>query len=353
MRQDAGDRSFPAPEHTGADDNVVRAGEIMTRDIVSVYPDAPIRAIARLMLDKGISAVPVVDSTGAPLGIVSEGDLIGRADSDREARKDWWLSMLAEGEALNPDFLTNLRASERIARDVMSGPVVTVAENTEASEIGRLLQSYRIKRVPVVRDGRVVGIVSRADLLRSLAGRQQPTPSHKDGYLAGAIAGLDERFFHHRQTEQPVRSPPPEPDDGGVKAADFQRLVEDFERRETVHREEVQRAAAALRRRHVVEIIDDHISNDRWRALVHQARQAAENGEKEFMMFRFPSQVCSDGGRAINVTEPGWPATLRGDAAEIYLRWEHDLKPRGFHLAARVMEYPDGMPGDIGLFLIW
>jgi len=331
----------------------MHASEIMTRDVVSVNPDTPIRAIARLMLDKGISAVPVVDSAGAPLGIVSEGDLIGRADSDREARRDWWLALLAEGEALNPDFLTNLRAGERVARDVMAGPVVTVVENTDADEIGRLLQSYRIKRVPVVRGGRVVGIVSRADLLRARTERRQPAASHKDGYLAEALAGIDERFFRHHHTEEPIQSPPPKPDDTGLKAADFQRLAEDFERREVAHREEAQRAAAALRRRRVVDLIDDHISNDRWRALVHQARRAAECGEKEFMLLRFPSQLCSDGGRAINVTESGWPATLRGDAAEIYLRWERDLKSRGFHLAARVLEFPDGVPGDIGLFLIW
>lgn len=325
----------------------------MTRDVVSVNPDTTVRAIARLMLDRGISAVPVVDGTGAPLGIVSEGDLIGRADADREARRDWWLALLAEGEALNPDFLTNLRAGEHVARDLMSAPVVTVAENTDAGEIGRLLQSYRIKRVPVVRDGRVVGIVSRADLLRALAGRRQPAALHKDGYLAEVLAGVDERFFHRHQTEEPVLPPPPEPDDAGLMADDFRRLAEDFERSEVVHREEAQRAAAALRHRRVVELIDDHISDDRWRALVHQARQAAENGEKEFMLLRFPSQLCGDGGRAINVTEPGWPATLRGDAAEIYLRWERDLKPHGFHLAARVLEFPGGVPGDIGLSLIW
>jgi len=71
------------------------------------------------------------------------------------------------------------------------------------------------------------------------------------------------------------------------------------------------------------------------------------------MLLRFPSQLCSDGGRAVNVPDPEWPSTLRGEAAEIYLRWSHDLKPQGFHLAARVADFPDGMPGDIGLFIVW
>jgi hypothetical protein len=103
----------------------------------------------------------------------------------------------------------------------------------------------------------------------------------------------------------------------------------------------------------MAELIDRHISDESWRALVHQARQAAEHGEKEFMVLRFPSQLCSDGGRAVNAAEPDWPVTLRGEAAEIYLRRERDLKLNGFRLAARVLDFPGGMPGDIGLFLVW
>jgi hypothetical protein len=71
------------------------------------------------------------------------------------------------------------------------------------------------------------------------------------------------------------------------------------------------------------------------------------------MLLRFPGELCSDGGRAVNVPDPNWPQTLRGEAAEMYLRWERDLKPCGFHLAARIVDFPGGMPGNIGLFLIW
>ena len=67
----------------------------------------------------------------------------------------------------------------------------------------------------------------------------------------------------------------------------------------------------------------------------------------------FPHELCSDGGRAINVAEPDWPSTLRGEAAETYLRFERDLKSKGFHLIAKVMSFPDGYIGDIGLFLHW
>lgn len=101
--------------------------------------------------------------------MVSEGDLIGRNDAERMARRDWWLSLLAEGETLHPDFLATLRQVEPTARELMSAPVVEVSEATEAVDIARLIAAHRIKRVPVVRDGRLVGIVSRADLLRAFA----------------------------------------------------------------------------------------------------------------------------------------------------------------------------------------
>jgi hypothetical protein len=77
------------------------------------------------------------------------------------------------------------------------------------------------------------------------------------------------------------------------------------------------------------------------------------HGEKEAMLLRLPSHLCSDGGRAVNAPRADWPKTLRGEAAEIYLRWERDLKPHGFGISARVLEFPGGMPGDIGLFLVW
>ena len=86
---------------------------------------------------------------------------------------------------------------------------------------------------------------------------------------------------------------------------------------------------------------------------MHNARQAAENGQKEFMLLGFPSQLCSDGGRAINALEPNSPRTLRGGAAQIYMRWERNLKPHGFRLTARMLDFPGGIPGDIGLFLAW
>jgi hypothetical protein len=136
-------------------------------------------------------------------------------------------------------------------------------------------------------------------------------------------------------------------------ASQFRQLVSDFNATELRSREETRRAAEEAHRRAVEKLIDMHASEETWRGLLHQAREAAERGAKEFMLMRFPSQALGDSGRAINAAEPDWAATLRGEPAELYHRWESDLRPHGFHLAARILDFPGGMPGDVGLFLVW
>jgi CBS domain-containing protein len=148
----------------------MQASDVMTRSVVSVTGETRLREVARILLEHRISAVPVLDSAGRVIGMISEGDLVGSDDAnERRARRDWWLGLLAEGEALSPDFLASLRDVDRTAQDVMSAPVVTVDEATSLRDIARILADRNIKRVPVVRDGKVVGIVSRADLLRGMA----------------------------------------------------------------------------------------------------------------------------------------------------------------------------------------
>src|SRR5215471_14566226 len=163
--EDGGRSVLRRMEHQHA----MKAHDVMNSAVVAVRRDTSINDIAKTLREHRISAVPVIDEAGSPLGMVSEGDLIGRDEPDREARLDWWLTLLAEGEALNPEFLASIHGPERRAHDVMTAPVVTVGEETEIDAIARLLTAHRIKRVPVLRDGRIVGIVSRADLVRALA----------------------------------------------------------------------------------------------------------------------------------------------------------------------------------------
>jgi CBS domain-containing protein len=116
-----------------------------------------------------ITAVTVIDDNGVPIGIVSEGDLIRPDRAAREAWRQSWLEVFAEGEPLAPELLDWLHSQSHSARTVMSAPLITVSEDAELGEIARVLVTHRIQRVPVVRDGRVTGIIARGDLLRVLA----------------------------------------------------------------------------------------------------------------------------------------------------------------------------------------
>lgn len=139
----------------------MKAADVMTADVVSVGPETEISEIAQLLATNRISAVPVVDAGGKVLGMVSEGDLVCRAAGER--CRSWWLSLLADRSA---EFV---RVHGTRARDVMTGDVISVGKDVTLSEIAHILESHSIKRVPVVEDGQLVGIVSRADVLRGLA----------------------------------------------------------------------------------------------------------------------------------------------------------------------------------------
>src|SRR6516164_5427411 len=147
----------------------MNARDVMNKPVVTVHPDTPTREIARLLLDKHISAVPVVNDDGAAVGIVSEGDLIRPERAALAARRQSWLEILAEGEPIARELVAWLHSQHHTARAVMSAPAITVGEDTELGEVARVLVNHRIKRVPVVRDGRVTGIIARGDLLRVLA----------------------------------------------------------------------------------------------------------------------------------------------------------------------------------------
>ena len=88
-------------------------------------------------------------------------------------------------------------------------------------------------------------------------------------------------------------------------------------------------------------------------ALLHKLRVAAERGDTELMVMRFPSALCTDGGRAINNSEAAWPETLVGRPRQAYELWRDRLRPGGYRLKAMIVDWPGGMPGDVGFFLEW
>lgn len=145
------------------------AADIMTKTLVLLHPEDKVPRIASLLSEHHISAAPVVDAQGRLLGMVSEGDLMRPLGAKSATRRAWWLEMLAEGEALSPDFLTYLQQESRNAAELMTRDVISVAPGTALEEIVDLLARHNIKRVPVLKEGQIAGIVSRADIIRTFA----------------------------------------------------------------------------------------------------------------------------------------------------------------------------------------
>jgi CBS domain-containing protein len=144
----------------------MRAMDVMTTEVITVDENASVPSVAKLMAKHGISAVPVVDQHKLVIGMVSEGDLLHSAEIGTEARRSWWLEMASSTNTLAGDYIKS--HSGRV-RDVMTRDVISVTETTPVADIAVLLETNRIKRVPVLRDGKLVGIVSRANLVRALA----------------------------------------------------------------------------------------------------------------------------------------------------------------------------------------
>jgi CBS domain-containing protein len=145
----------------------MQAIDIMTPGVITAMPDTQIGELIRLMLLHRVSALPIVDGTTL-VGIVSEGDLILRAGPGTEKRPARWLELISSRAHLAADYV---HTHGHTARQVMTTPVITVADTTPVDEIAALLESRHIKRVPVLCDEQLLGIISRANLLRALACR--------------------------------------------------------------------------------------------------------------------------------------------------------------------------------------
>ena len=143
----------------------MKARDVMTSPPITVTLDTAITDVAALLLERRISAVPVVDEHGRMVGIISEGDLLRRSESDTERRRPQWLEMLLDPNIQAADFV---KTHGTHAGAVMTRDVVAVSPDTDLAEIASLLEQRRIKRVPVVENGVPIGIVSRANLLYGL-----------------------------------------------------------------------------------------------------------------------------------------------------------------------------------------
>lgn len=156
---------------------MLTAADVTTSDVITVTPDTSVRAIAKLLYTKHISGVPVVDREKRVIGIVGEGDLLDHAEIAGERRRTWWFDAFVNSNALARDYI---KTHGRVAADVMKPTVITVAPTASIAEIAKFLQRHRIKRVLVIDGGKLVGIVTRSDLLRALAAAEVAKPARID-----------------------------------------------------------------------------------------------------------------------------------------------------------------------------
>jgi CBS domain-containing protein len=144
----------------------MKARDVMVSPVITVKPSSSVKEVATTLLERRISAVPVVDDQGKLVGIISEGDLMHRSEAGTERQRSWWLLGWTGDETLAAEYV---KAHARKVADVMTRNVITATPETPLHEIAALLERNSIKRVPIVKDGQLVGVVSRANLIQAVA----------------------------------------------------------------------------------------------------------------------------------------------------------------------------------------
>jgi CBS domain-containing protein len=180
----------------------MKARDVMRRDVISVHDDATLLEAAELMLRNEISGLPAVDASGHLVGVVTERDFLRQPGTGALKERPRWSQIL-----LWPPPSADQAPSfpDRKVRDVMTANAITVRESTPLEEVVRLMEEHHIKRVPVVRNGRVVGLIARADLVRAIVPliRRSSLAIKDDAALTARLTDLEKRVWAHR-TKQPT-----------------------------------------------------------------------------------------------------------------------------------------------------
>jgi CBS domain-containing protein len=172
------------------------AGDAMTSDAVTIAPDATVADAARIMAEKGVSGLPVVDASGQLIGIVTEGDLLHRKELGTETRRTWWARLFRDDKSLAAEFA---KAHGRFVRQVMTRNVVCVRHDTPIGRVAELLSTLDVKRLPVLKNGVLAGVVSRRDVMQSLAKlaaiEDRPQKASDDEIARGVLSRIDNAPF--------------------------------------------------------------------------------------------------------------------------------------------------------------
>jgi CBS domain-containing protein len=174
----------------------MRACDIMTSPLVTIAKDATVAEAARTMAETGVSGLPVVDAMGKLAGIVTEGDLLRRKELGSEIRRSWWARLFRDDKSLAGEFA---RAHGRFVREVMTRNVVCVRDDTPIGRVAELMASLDVKRLPVLKDGALAGIVSRRDVIGALAklaeAEAQPQKASDDEIARRVLRSIDQAPF--------------------------------------------------------------------------------------------------------------------------------------------------------------
>ncbi len=164
----------------------MNASDVMTRNIVTVRRDSSIAEAIRLMLDNRLSGLPVLDDEGKVVGIVTEGDLLRRSETGTERHRPRWLEFLMGPGRMAEEYV---RTHGRRVEEIMTRDLVSVTADTPLDDVVQMMERRRIKRVPVLAGDLLVGVVSRADLLRALARAldEGPAATHGDDEILDHI----------------------------------------------------------------------------------------------------------------------------------------------------------------------
>lgn len=160
--------------------------DVMTRNVISVGADEPVVKAARMMLQNRISGLPVVDAKGELVGMVTEGDFLRRREIGTERRRPKWLEFILGPGKLAEEYV---HTSGRKVEEIMTANPWTVGEDDTLEDVVEMMERHHIKRLPVIRDGRMAGIVSRANLMHALASlsRDVPAPAGGDSAIRNAV----------------------------------------------------------------------------------------------------------------------------------------------------------------------
>jgi CBS domain-containing protein len=175
----------------------MKAADVMVQNVISIAPDATVGEAADLLLTHRISAMPVVDGSGKMVGIISEGDLLRRAEAGTELRRSHWLEWMTPGQTLAAEFV---KSHGRRVSDVMTRRVISVSPDTPLNEVATVLEQNGIKRVPIVENGKLVGILSRANLVQALAAlykKAAPATVDDAELRACVVAQLEAQSWSH------------------------------------------------------------------------------------------------------------------------------------------------------------